>query len=67
METPIITLLTIISLGVLLCAFAITFKVIRECIKHKELANTILCAFMILIQYIGIIIIIKSFIHYILN
>ena len=63
MKTTALTLLTVISLY----AIILTYKEMKECVKCKKLTSTIIGIFILLIQCFATIIVIKAFIHCILN
>lgn len=63
MKTTVLTLLTVISLY----AIILTYKEMKECVKCKKLTSTIIGVFILLIQCFATIVVIKVFIHYILN
>lgn len=67
METTLLTLFIAISLSAMLYATILTYKEIKECIKCKKLTSTIIGIFTLLIQCFATIVVIKVFIHCILN
>ena len=67
METTVFILLTVLSLGALLCAIAFLLKVIKKCIKWEEWLSASICGLMLLIQCGVVIFVVKTFIHCILN
>ena len=63
METTVFILLTVISLGILLCAIAFSLKVIKKFIKYKASLLAAICVLILLIQCGAVIVIVNNFIH----
>ena len=63
----ILIIIMVILVGIMLYAIASSLKEIKKCIKSEEWLFASLCGLMLLIQCFATIIVIKVFIHCILN